>query len=137
MYTKRVSEKHLDSSGCVTNATTELECIPDSLKIGIITPVYKGGEKDPLDTNNYRGVILTSVLAKVLESLLLTRLQCHFQTKAYPISIRQPIARVCPVQRPYSRPWKFYQYIHNAAKRSTCASMIYKRHSTQSSTPFS
>ena len=45
-------------------AIIELECIPDCLKTGIITPVYKGGGKDLLDTNSYRGVTL---LAKVLE----------------------------------------------------------------------
>ena len=33
--------------------------------------------KDPLNTNSYRGVTLTSVLAKVLEFLILVRLQCH------------------------------------------------------------
>ena len=54
------------------------------LKIVIITPVYKGGGKDPLDTNSYRGVTLTSVLVKVLESLLLTRLQCHFSDRGIP-----------------------------------------------------
>ena len=61
----------------ICNAIIELECIPDCLKTGIITPVYKGGGKDPLDTNSYRGVTLTSVLAKVLESLIPVRLQCH------------------------------------------------------------
>ena len=39
----------------VCNAITKLEHVPDSLKIGIITPLYKGGGKDPLDTHSYRG----------------------------------------------------------------------------------
>ena len=54
----------------ICNAITDLECVPDSLKIGIIIPVYKRGGKDPLDTNSYKGITLTSVLAKILESLL-------------------------------------------------------------------
>ena len=87
-----VQAKHLKYGGPILrdwilqicNATAELECVPDSLKTGIITPVYKGGGKDPLNTNSYRGVTLTSVLAKVLESLILARLQCHLSGKGIP-----------------------------------------------------
>ena len=68
----------------ICNAIVELECVPASLKIGIITLVYKGGGKDPLDTNSHREITLTSVFAKVLESLLLSRLQCHFTEKGIP-----------------------------------------------------
>ena len=32
----------------VANAIIELECVPESLKVGIVTPLYKGGGKDPL-----------------------------------------------------------------------------------------
>ena len=68
----------------ICNAIIELECIPDSLKTGIITPIYKGGGKDPLDTNSHRGITLTSVFSKILESLILSRLQCHFMEKDIP-----------------------------------------------------
>ena len=68
----------------ICNAIVELECIPDSLKIRIIKPVYKGGGKDPLDTNSHRGITLTSVFAKILESLILSRLQCHFSEEGIP-----------------------------------------------------
>ena len=68
----------------ICNAIIETENIPKSLKTGIITPVYKGGGKDPLNRNSYRGVTLTSVLAKVLEALTLTRLQCHFLERNIP-----------------------------------------------------
>ena len=68
----------------VCNAISVLEEVPVFLKMGIITPVYKGGGKDPLDTNNYRGVTVTSVFAKVLESLLLPRLQCHLANRGIP-----------------------------------------------------
>ena len=57
------------------NAITELEVVPEVLKTGIIVPVYKGGGKDPLKMNSYWGVTLTSVIAKVLESLVLERMQ--------------------------------------------------------------
>ena len=68
----------------ICNAIIELECIPDSLKTGIITPIYKGGEKDTFNTNSHRGITLTSVFAKILESLILSRLQCHFSEKGIP-----------------------------------------------------
>ena len=55
----------------VCNAIVELESVPNSLKLGIVTPIYKGGGKDPLDTNSYRGITLTPMLAKVFESLIL------------------------------------------------------------------
>ena len=68
----------------ICNAIKDLECIPDSLKIGIVVPVYKGGGKDPLDTNSYRGITITSVLAKILESLLLSCLRCHLTERGIP-----------------------------------------------------
>ena len=40
----------------ICNSIADLESVPDSLKTGIIIPVYKGGGKDPLDTNSYRGI---------------------------------------------------------------------------------
>ena len=46
----------------------ELKSVPDLLKLGIVTPTYIGAGKDSLDTNSYRGITLTPVLAKVLES---------------------------------------------------------------------
>ena len=48
------------------------EIIPDSFKCGSITPVYKGGGKDPLDKNSFRDIV--PVLAKILEILILERM---------------------------------------------------------------
>ena len=55
----------------LNSSIIELEAIPDILKCSSITPVYKGGGKDPLDKNNYRGITVASVLPKVLEFLIL------------------------------------------------------------------
>ena len=52
----------------------ELEEVPAVLKSCVILPVYKGGSKDPLDVNSYRGITLTSVVAKLLEILVLERM---------------------------------------------------------------
>ena len=62
----------------ILNAVVELEVVPDALKTGLVIPVYKGGGKDPLKVNSYRGVTLTSMVAKVLEFLVLERLQMIF-----------------------------------------------------------
>ena len=59
----------------VYNAIIEFEAIPAAFKLGVVSPVYKGQGKDPLCTNSYRGITITSVLAKVLERLFLGRLQ--------------------------------------------------------------
>ena len=34
----------------------EFESVPVSFQLGIIMPLYKGGGKDPLDTNSYWGI---------------------------------------------------------------------------------
>ena len=52
-----------------------LEALPNSLNCGIIVPVYKGSGRDPLLPGSYRGITLSSVVSKVLETLLLTRFQ--------------------------------------------------------------
>ena len=58
----------------VLNAIVELEEVPSTLKSGIIIPVYKGSGRDPVKTDSYRGVTLLSVLAKMLEMLVLGRM---------------------------------------------------------------
>ena len=56
------------------NSICDLEQIPDCFKHGIIVPAFKGKGRDPLHVNSYRGITLTSVLAKVLEILLLNQM---------------------------------------------------------------
>ena len=56
------------------NVILELEDIPSSFKEGIILPIYKGKGKDPLLQSSYRGITLTSVMAKTFEFVLLDRL---------------------------------------------------------------
>ena len=73
-----ISPEHLKFSGTVFrkwlcyifNCICQLEHIPQCFKDGIIIPVFKGKGKDPLLTKNYRGITLTSVLAKSLKSSL-------------------------------------------------------------------
>ena len=58
----------------IFNTILTLEAIPASFKAGIIVPIYKGKGKDPLLTGSYRGITLTSVLAKSFEFVLLDRI---------------------------------------------------------------
>ena len=45
------------------------------LKKGNTIPIYEGRDKDPFDVNSYRGITLNSVISKVLESLILDRVE--------------------------------------------------------------
>ena len=59
----------------VLNSIIKMEVIPPMFKAGLLCPVYKGGGKDPFITNNYRGITMNSVLSKVLEILVLSRME--------------------------------------------------------------
>ena len=59
----------------VLNFIVESEAVPSVLKTGILVPVYKSGGKDPLKVDSFQGVTLTSTLAKVLEFLIVDRVQ--------------------------------------------------------------
>lgn len=58
---------------------TDLD-VPETLKRGILTPVHKKG-KDKLHTGNYRGIVVTSIISKVLDSIIKKRLDNIFTPK--------------------------------------------------------
>ena len=68
----------------ILNSVVDAEHVPSSLKLGITIPIYKGGGKDLLDTNSYRGITLNSVISKILESLILDRLEPLFTEAGIP-----------------------------------------------------
>ena len=52
--------------------------IPDSLKIGLLSPIYKNkGSKN--DAINYRGITVLPVLSKIIESIIKVRIQPNIQ----------------------------------------------------------
>ena len=55
----------------ILNAVVKLEVIPEVLKRGVMVLVYKAGGKDPLCIDSYWGITLTSMVAKVIEFLVL------------------------------------------------------------------
>ena len=58
----------------IFNSIANLEAIPFLFKKSIVIPIYKEKGKDPLIPTSYRGITLTSVLAKTLEILLQDRM---------------------------------------------------------------
>ena len=55
----------------IINTILKDKQIPTSLKVGILTPVYKTGKPD--NPSNYRGISITPVILKVLEQILSSR----------------------------------------------------------------
>ena len=68
----------------IVNSIIDMEEIPLSFKLGSICPVYKGVGKDPLLPTNYRGITMTSMFSKVLENLILSRLEPTLTEKGFP-----------------------------------------------------
>ena len=87
-----VSPEHLKFCGSlfkkwlcnIFNHICQLECIPLFFKKGIIIPVFKGKGKDPLLMENYRGITLTSVFAKVFEIILAERIKPILEERNIP-----------------------------------------------------
>ena len=56
------------------NKMWDLGVVPESLKLGILTPVFKRKGSN-LDAKNYRGITVTPILSKVLETVLRERVK--------------------------------------------------------------
>ena len=52
--------------------------IPDEWKQAIITPIYKGGNKNRSKAENYRPVSLTSTTCKIMEHIIHSHIMKHF-----------------------------------------------------------
>ena len=52
-------------------AFSHLKFLSECMKVGLVIPVYKRQGKDPLLINSYQGIILSSVLSKAFEIILL------------------------------------------------------------------
>ena len=57
------------------NLILKQEYLPMPFRHGIIIPLYKGNNKDKTNPNSYRAVTLTSSLGKLLEKIILNRIQ--------------------------------------------------------------
>ena len=68
----------------IFNEILHLEQIPSYLKESVIIPIYKGKGKDPLLTNNYRGISLSSIISKIFEQVILLRMIPILEEKGIP-----------------------------------------------------
>ena len=64
----------------IFNQSSPLHCF----KEGIIIPVYKGKGKDPLHPMSYRGITLSSVIAKTFEVVILKRMSPILTERGFP-----------------------------------------------------
>ena len=58
----------------IVNESFNLAEVPSILKKGHLTPILKKGKEKTIP-GNYRGITVTSIIGKVLESCLKTRLE--------------------------------------------------------------
>ena len=59
----------------VFNTIISFEEIPNCLKTSLIKPIYKGRGNDSLETSSFRGVALSSTIAKLLEYIILEHMK--------------------------------------------------------------
>ena len=59
------------------NLCAEQGYFPDNLKVGCITPIFKGGEKDKI--NNYRPICSLSPLSKIIEKVIANRMTNYLE----------------------------------------------------------
>ena len=84
--------KHLKAGGDavitrlikILNDVVVLEVVPEVSKSDVTVRIYKRGWRDPLKVNSYRRITLTSMVSKVLEFLLLERLDLLFMEAGLP-----------------------------------------------------
>ena len=58
------------------------------MKTGLIVPVYKRKGKDPLSPSSYRGITLSSVIAKLYELIILDRIHPVLDSLNLPDSLQ-------------------------------------------------
>lgn len=54
------------------NLSIEKNIFPDNLKLAVVKPLFKSGDKSPM--NNYRLISMLSNLSKIFEKIIKTRL---------------------------------------------------------------
>ena len=101
--------------------------VADVLKRGLTVPVYKGAEND-LNLDSYRRVTVTSMVAKVLEFLVLEWLQPVFM-EASLAHVNQ--SRQCHVGTPSLLPKRLWPGISESQRWESCLHVTCRRLWTQ------
>ena len=69
-------------------------------KAGLLCPVYKDGGKDPFIANNYCGITMNSVLSKVLEILVWSRMEGCLAEAGFPHLNQSSMLELMPSLHP-------------------------------------
>ena len=112
----------------ILNATVELESVPTVLERGVVVPVYKGGGKDPMKIDSYRGTTLTSMVAKVLEFLLLQRLELVILEAGLPHINQSAYRRSVSCEDAVFATQEIVASISGRGVRCICVCMTFRRH---------
>ena len=66
------------------NAIVKYVHIPTCMKYNIIMPIHKGKNKPKDDPNSYRGISLASIINKIMEKIIFTRLKPWLEDHDFP-----------------------------------------------------
>jgi hypothetical protein len=88
----KVTNEHLKYGGpnlvhCLVklfNAILSRGFYPSLLRMGIIVPLFKGGNKCKSEFGNYHGLTLTSVIGKVFDKIIMNRITDWCKTINFP-----------------------------------------------------
>lgn len=69
---KEIKDEISEPLTYLVNTCFQKGCFPDILKLGIIRPIFKGGDRSEMI--NYRPITLISNIAKIIEKLIKTRM---------------------------------------------------------------
>ena len=127
-----ITAEHIKYGGHIVikwlyNRILSLEEIPSCLKLGTITPIYKSKGKDPLLVESYRGITISSVLSKLLESIILKRLNHTLDNLNILIVSKLHTEKVYPAPMQSSPPKKPYSLTSEREVTRISASSTLKR----------
>ena len=98
------------------------------MKEGITIPVHKGKGKDPLQMENYRGITLSSVIAKLLELIILQRLSPLYLMKlVFLIFHNQPIKKAYLVPMQFMQHKRLFSLTLEKVETNTFAFMMWRK----------
>ena len=63
------------------NCIIRTEMLPRNFVKGITLPLFKGGKKDPLERDDYRGITIQNVLCKIYDNIVMNRSADTLKTK--------------------------------------------------------
>jgi len=79
-FMKAVVQKTLDHFTHLINITLQSKIFPDVLKVSLVHPIFKKGNRQC--PNNYRPISILPVFSKIIEKIMRTQIDNHFESFA-------------------------------------------------------